>query len=124
VWLLLVAVALGGAVVWCSQFTMSSGLQFNIPSSATALPLSWSLDVAILAWLPATFLVWFGLIVAMRDIEDRTGEEEKKTSEAYQARLMRCQQQEEKRKRAALNNMKHLIHLRDSMHAMCVRGVC
>ena len=114
-WLLLVAVAVSGAGVWCAQFTMTGALTVTIPNNGQTLPISWALYVAILALLPAILICWLGLIVLMQDVENLTVQSKKTASVAQEVRQQRKEAEEEKRKRAALSSSAHLVHLKDSM---------
>ena len=122
-WLGLVATSLGGAGVWCSQWTMSSAINLTKPSDGTSLPISFSFDVAILALLPALILTWCGLMVLMRDVEDNSSEVvNAKHSAAHAARQINKEQRAEKRKRAALSNKAHFFHLKDCMSRNVLLG--
>ena len=114
-WLGLVSVSLGGAGVWCSQWSMSSAISLVRPSDGATLPMSYSLDVAVLAALPAVILTWCGLYMLMRDVEPIVEENRRNQGAAAAARQLNQEQQAEKRKRAALSHEAHLYHLKDSM---------
>ena len=122
-WLGVVATSLGGAGVWCSQWTMASAITLTRPTDGAALPISFSFDVAMLAMLPAITLTWCGLYVLMRDVEDNSAEAaNRKHSSAHMARQINREHQAEKRKRAALSNKAHFHHLKDSMSRNVVGG--
>ena len=122
-WLGLVATSLGGAGVWCSQWTMSSAITLTKPTDHSTLPISFSFDVAIVALLPALILTWCGLYVLMRDVEDNASEiANVKHSAAQMARQINKEQRDEKRKRAALSNQAHFYHLKDSMSRNVLLG--
>ena len=122
-WLGLVATSLGGAGVWCSQWTMSSALTLTKPTDGSPLPISFSFDVAILAVLPALLLTWCGLMVLMRDVENNSSEvAHAKHSAAHVARQINKEQRAEKRKRAALSNRAHFFHLKDSLSRNVLAG--
>ena len=122
VWLGLVATSLGGAGVWCSQWTMSSAISLARPSDGATLPMSYSLDIAVLAVLPALILTWCGLYLLMRDIDPIMEENRRSQGTAAAARQQNQEQQAEKRKRAALSHAAHLQHLKDSMSRNVVAG--
>ena len=121
-WLGLVSVSLGGAGVWCSQWSMSSAISLTRPSDGTTLPMSYSLDIAVLAILPAVILTWCGLYMLMRDVEPIVEENRRIQGTAAAARQLNQEQQAEKRKRAALSHEAHLYHLKDSMSRNVVAG--
>ena len=123
-WLGLVSVSLGGAGVWCSQWTMSSAISLTKPGDTSALPMSFSLDVAVLAVLPAVILTWCGLYMLMRDVEDTSNETStgKHNSATHIARQVNKEQRAEKRKRAALSYKAHFYHLKDSMSRNVLGG--
>ena len=121
-WLGLVSVSLGGAGVWCSQWSMSSAISLVRPSDNFTLPMSYSLDVAVLAALPAVILTWCGLCVLMRDVEPIVEENRRTQGAAAAARQLNQEQQAEKRKRAALSHEAHLYHLKDSMSRNVAAG--
>ena len=115
VWLLLVAIAVSGAGVWCAQFTMTGALTVTIPNNGEQLPINWAVWVGILALVPSILIGWLGLFVLMGDVEDLVAQSKKTTSVAQQARQQRKEAEEEKRKKAALSNVAHLVHLRESV---------
>ena len=120
-WLLLVAVSIGLAGVWCSQFNQASALSVTLPSTGTALPLQWSLWVAVLAWLPAVLCCWSGLLVLIQDVEPRAGQTGGEPSKPATAAHNR-QQQEEERRMAALSFALHVVHLRQRLTWRVVLG--
>ena len=123
VWLGVVATSLGGAGVWCSQWTMSSAVTLTRPDNNASIAVQFSLDVALLALLPALILTWLGLMVLMRDVEDSSAEvANAKHSAAHVARQINKEQRAEKRKRAALSPKAHLYHLRDSVSLNALLG--
>ena len=109
-WLLVVAVALGGSGVWCAQFALSSALSLSIPSTGE-LPMQWSLPIALLAWLPALLLSWCAFWFGMRDFVDQSTDENHRGGAAYEAKQAIRHQEEEKRKRAAVDTVEHMRHL-------------
>ena len=110
-WLLLVAVAVGGGGVWCSQFNMASAVSISIPVTGVVLPLQWSLWVAVLAWFPAVLITWCGLMACMQKVEA--------------SRHAKKEAEEERKKKAALSNVAHFHHLRGKMSwRVAVGGVC
>ena len=111
VWLMLVAIAVGVAGVWCAQFNMAGAVNVSFPSTGDQLSLRWSLWIALVAWSPAVLLTWTGLMVLMQDVEVVASA--KKSSTVQQARQARGAAEEENRKRAAFNARLHLLHLRD-----------
>ena len=114
-WLALVAVAIGIAGIWCSQFNMSAAVTVTLPVTGTVLPIDWSLWVAICAAIPAVVLSWLGLIVLMQDVENVKAESKKqRTGVAHLARQARKDAEDAKRKKAALSNSAHLVHLKES----------
>ena len=123
-WLLLVAVALGGVAVWCTQVLLSTALQTSLPSSDHALPMSYSFDVAMLSLVPSLLLTYVGLLLLMGDVGYRSnysGEgssTQLSTSETRTARSAEwdliVRKREEKRA-ASLSTPLHLQHLRRSM---------
>ena len=121
VWLLLVAVSLAGSGMWCAMFVYSSTLSVTLPSTGESLSIQWSLDVALLAWLPSVLLTWCGLMVLMRDVDVNTVEDGKQ-SKAQLAHSIRRQKQEEARKKAALSHLTHLKHLVNAMSRNVVVG--
>ena len=122
-WLCVVATSLGGAGVWCSQWTMSTALTLTKPTNGDVLPISFSFDVAILAVLPAIILTWSGLYVLMRDVEDNSDDAASaRHSAAHVARQILRERKAEKQKRAALSQIAHLYHLKDSMSLNVVVG--
>ena len=122
-WLGLVSISLGGAGVWCSQWTMSSAVSLTKPGDSSPLPMSFSLDMAILAVLEAVILTWCGLYVLMRDVEDNSTEAVgKHNSTAHIARQINKEQRADKRKRAALSHRAHFYHLKDCMSRNVVGG--
>ena len=115
-WLLVVALALGGVGVWCSQLLMASALSLTKPAGTT-LSLSFSAEVAMLAWLPSVLLTWCGLLLCMADVDSGTVVDLTRSS-ALQRQLR--QQREDKKKLAALSPSAHLTHL---LHAFTWRTV-
>ena len=67
-WLLVVALALGGVSIWCAQLTATAALTVSKPDSSS-LPVLFSADVSLLAALPALCLTWCGLIVLIGDTQ-------------------------------------------------------
>ena len=123
VWLGLVATSLGGAGIWCSQWAMASAVSLTKPGDSSPLPMSFSLDVAVLAVLPALILTWSGLYMLMRDVEDNSAAATgMHNSAAHIARQINKEQRAEKRKRAALSHKAHLYHLKDSMSRNVLGG--
>ena len=125
-WLAVVATSLGGAGVWCSQWTMSSAITLTRPDNGTTLPLQFSLDVAILAMLPALILTWCGLLVLMRDVEDNSADvANAKHSAARVARQINKEQRAEKRKPCSRCPTRLTCSTsRTAFHAMCWSAVC
>jgi hypothetical protein len=122
-WLILVAISIGIAGIWCSQFNMSAAITVAIPVTETLLPMSWSLWVALCAAVPALVLCWLGLIVLIQDVENVTAQSKKQhTGVAHLARQARKDAEQAKRKKAALSNFAHFIHLKDSITWRVVVG--
>ena len=119
-WLLLVAVSLGGSGMWCAMFVYSSTLSVTVPTTGASLSISWSLDVALLAWLPSVLLTWCGLMVMMQDVDVNV--DDSKQSKAQTAHSLRRQKQEEARKKAALSHRMHLQHLAAALSRNVVIG--
>jgi hypothetical protein len=114
-WLILVAISIGVSGTWCTQFNMSAAITVTIPVTGTVLPVSWSLWVAMCAAIPAVVLSWLGLILLMQDVENIKAESKRqRTGVAHLARQARKEAEETKRKKAALSNLAHFIHLKDS----------
>ena len=114
-WLFVVALALGGVSVWCSQLFLVTALTLSKPGGSS-LPLSFSGDVVMLAGLPSILLTWCGLLVMMCDFEDNAVTDLKPSSDV---RRQMKQQKEEKKKLAALSSSAHLQHL---IHAVSWRA--
>ena len=115
-WLFVVALALGGVSIWCSQLFMASALSLSKGTGST-LSLSFSAEVAMLAWLPSVLLTWCGLMVLMSDLPDSAVMD---VSRSSAMRRQLNQQKEEKKKLAALSASAHLFHL---LHAISWRAV-
>ena len=121
-WLFVVAVAMGLAGMWCSQFNQTIAVTVTVPTTGLSLPLSTSLWVALCASLSAVLLTWVGLLVLMGDVAAEITDSQvagplefKLSSAANVARRERREALMEKRRKATLSFRGHLIHLKDSM---------
>lgn len=125
-WLILVAIGIGIAGIWSSQFNMSGAVTVIVPATGMVLSMDWSLWVAICAAIPAVVLSWLGLIVLMQDVENVKAESKRQLTGvvhvARQARQARKDAENVKRKRAALSNSAHLIHLKESTSWRAIVG--
>ena len=120
-WLLLVAVSLGGSGMWCAMFVYSTTLGITVPTTGESLSIQWSLNHALLGWLPAVLLTWAGLMVMMFDVDVNTVDDGKQ-SKAQMAHSVRRQKQEDARKKAALSHVMHIQHLAGAMSRHVVIG--
>ena len=135
-WLLLVAVALGGVAVWCTQVLLSTALQTSLPSSGQALPMAYSFDVAMLCLMPSLLLTYLGLYVLMGDIGPRSNAHisssitnssndtraARATRSAQRAELELATKKRADKHAASLSTRLHLQHLRHSFTWRVVVG--
>jgi len=122
-WLILVAIAIGIAGIWSNQFNMSGAVTVIVPVTGMVLSMDWSLWVAICAAIPAVVLSWLGLIVLMQDVENVKAESKKQlTGVVHVARQARKDAEDVKRKRAALSNSAHFVHLKESISWRAIAG--
>ena len=120
-WLCVVALALGGVSVWAAQLMSTSALSTSKPDSSS-LDLSFAMDIALLAWLPALLPTYIGLLLLMGDVESHAVTAASKASQTQQALR---EQKEAKKKRAALSNSAHLSHLWNAISwRAIVGGLC
>ena len=125
-WLFLVAVALGGVAIWCTQVMTASALQTLLPGSDEPLNMTYSADAVILALVPGVLLTYVGLLVLMGDVT--SGHRSSSTTSSGQplvtasdARAARSAEYElttrkaREKHAASLSTLLHLQHLRNSV---------
>ena len=119
-WLMVVAVSLGGVGIWCTQLLTASSL--TVTADGATLDMRFSV-AAILSGLPPTLvLTYAGLVALIGDVEVKPSKLQRNDGAAHQQRQTLREAKEAAKRVASLSHREHFHHLLRSISRRVVAG--